>query len=172
MAVVSRYDSRFAVIDQIVSHLFEPDNRRLQAWIDKIDGQNREAHNDQTLLGFTHMGRYFRPSHLAGAEPIGKKLIHSNLNPTIEAYLADERLVEDDKAMIRQGLSLLLDPCKDMQEVRDALPECLVDFLPELKEFERMSSELFTIEDNPRALKNFNKIRPKIDSYAVARLMF
>lgn len=172
MVVTSRYDSRFAVIDKIVNTLFEPDNRRLQNWIDKIDGQNREVCNDNTLLGFTYMGRYFRPSHLEGREPFGKKLINEQLVPTIEAFLSDERIVDDDKAMVRQGLSLILDPCKNMQEIRDALPECLVDFLPELKEFERMTTECWTIEENPRARRQFDKVRPKLEAYAVARMMF
>lgn len=172
MAVVSRYDSRFAVIDKIINTLFAADNRRLQKWIDRLDSQNREARNDNMLLGFLYLGRYYRPSHVEGPDPTGVKPLDPTLYATVDAFLADEKLVDTDKAFIRQGLFTILDPCKDMQEVRDALPECLVDFLPELKELERNADECWTIASNPRAIRQFEKVRPKLEAYAVARMIY
>jgi hypothetical protein len=172
MTVVSQYASRFAVIDKIVNTLFAADNRRLQQWIDKLDGQNREARGDNMLLGFVYLGRYYRPSHVEGPDPMGVKPVDPSLYTLVDAFLKDEAAIDEDKAFIRQGLYTILDPCKDLQEVRDALPECLVDFLPELKEFDRNRQECWTIETNPRAQRQFAKIRPKLEAYAVARMIY
>lgn len=172
MTFVSRYESRFAVIDQIINTLFAPDNRRLQTWVDKLDGQNREARGDNQLLGFMYLGRYYRPSHVEGRDPMGVKPVDPTLYAQVDAYIADEKLVDEDKAFIRQGLYTLLDPCEDLHQVRDALPECLVDFLPELKEFDRDRAECFTLEGNARATRQFEKVRPKLEAYAVARMIY
>ena len=170
--ITSRYDTRFGVIDKIATMMFEAEKRRLQQWIDNLDGENRSAWGDNTLLGFMYLGRYYRPSHVEGRDPINVKPLHQTLASMVDAFLADEKTVESDQAFIRQGLYTLLDPCKDLQDIRDALPEYLIDFFPELKAYERSRPEEWTIQGNPRGLKQFDKIRSKLEAYAVARMLY
>jgi hypothetical protein len=170
--IKSNYPSRFAVIETIIAKLFNPDDRRLKHWVDKLDGQNRELRQDNTLLGFLYLGRYFRPSHVEGKDPMGVKPCHPDLYSKIEAYLSDEKLVDSDKQFLRQGLYTLLDPCQSLQDVRDTLPECLVPFLPEIKDIDRDREPGFTLEGNPRGARQFEKLRDKLEAYAVSGIIF
>lgn len=173
-AIVSRYESCFAIIEQLIDKLFAPDNRRLQTWIDKLDAQNREARGDNNLFGFVYLGRYYRPSHIEGPDPTGVRPVDPSMHLMVEAFLADERLVEDDKQLLRQGLYNLLSPCTDMQGIRDALPDFLADLIPECKELPRDRGECWTFDSNPhpRARHQFEKVRAKLESYAAARMIF
>lgn len=169
---VSQFPTQQKVINELVRRLFEPDAQRLQKWIDKIDSENRAAQNDNNLMGYVYLGRYYRPSYVQGADPIGVKLIHHTLAGQAEAYLRDEQLVESQKAMVRQGLVLLLEPCQSNQEMRDALPEGVVQLAPELKTLTRQRDEAWTLEDNPRGKRQFDKVRLFLDAYAMARMIY
>jgi hypothetical protein len=169
---VSQFPTKQKVINELIRRLFEADSKRLQKWVDKLDGENRKAHENNELLGFVYLGRYYRPSHVQGADPSGARLLHGSLTGQAEAYLRDESMVDSHKAFVRQGLVLLLEPCTTNQEMRDALPEGVVQLAPELKTLTRQSDECWTLEDNPRAKRQFEKVRLMIDTYAMARLIY
>lgn len=169
---VSQFPTQQKTINELIRRLFEPDTKRLQKWIDKMDAENRAAHGDNTLLGFAYLGRYYRPSHVQGADPTGPKLIHGSLAGQVEAFNRDEQMVESHKAFIRQGLVVLLEPCRSNQDMRDALPEGLVQLAPELKTLTRQRAEGWTLEDNPRGKRQFEKLRLNLDAYAMARMIY
>jgi hypothetical protein len=158
------------LIDEVIKVLFAADDRRLQAWIDRLCEKNQEARREP-CIGFLYGGRYFKPSNVTGLVKV-KRSIDPSLYPQIDQLLADEKLIDKDKAFIRQGMFAVLDPCRDVQEIRDALPECLVDCLPNLKTLSRHNEPGFTVQDNPRALRQFNKILPMMEVYATARMVF
>jgi hypothetical protein len=158
------------LIDEVIKILFAADDRRLQAWVDRLCEKNQELRREP-VIGFLYGGRYFRPSNVVGLVKT-KRALDPSMYDQIDAYLDDERQVDKDKAFIRQAMFAVLDPCKDIQDIRDALPECLVDCLPKLKELSRHNQPAFTIQDNPRALRQFNKVLPMMEVYATARMVF
>lgn len=158
------------VLDQIIKTLFAADDRRLTTWVDKLCKMHQEA-SRETVYGFLYAGVYYRPSNVTGPVP-HKRALHPSLYSDMETFLKGKRAVDDDKAFIRQTLFSLLDPCNTRQEIRDALPECLVDCLPNLKELNRQAEAAWSIQGNARALRQYEKILPKMEIYSAARLIF
>lgn len=164
------YRSPHKVIDHIIQLLFAAEDRRLTAAIDQMCRDNNEAYAPERFDGFHYQGRFYRPDGLRGN--LKRKVLHLSLHPKMDLHLKDEAAVRLDEQMIRQTLFQLLDPCRSEQDMRDALPNCLSDTLGEIGRLPRQSAEAFTILDNPRAMKQYNKVRPKLELYSAARLLY
>jgi len=80
--------------------------------------------------------------------------------------------MQADKERIRQALTLVLRDCRSFQDMRDALPNALKDFIPGSNRLERTRPEAYTLEDNPRAHAQYMKLREKIEFYIAARLLY
>jgi hypothetical protein len=164
------YRSPHKVIDHIISVLFAAEERRLTKAVNELCNANREAYNGEQLHGFHYQGRWYRYEDVSGA--LNRKVLHLSLFSRMDRHLADEAAVNMDKQMIRQTLFQLLDPCTSEQDMRDALPNCLSDTLGEIGRLPRKNEEAFTIRNNPRAVKQYEKIKPKLELYSAARLLY
>lgn len=159
------------IIDHIVKRLFEPDTRRLKQWADLLCNRNQEVKGG-TCNGFLYGGVFYRRSTIEGHIP-DKRAIDPSLFPEMDAYLKDESIMRNDLGYIRQALFMLLEPCMCNQDFRDALPDCLLPDMPEpLPSLNRQREMGFTISDNPRAVRQVEKVLPMIQIYATARLIF
>ena len=157
------------LVDHIISVLFLSDKNRITEWIDRIVVMNQEA-NKCSDNAFSYMGRFYRASHVIG--PISRRQeLHSSLTGQVDMLLRDQKIIDDQKAFIRQAIVQLLDPCYSVQDLRDALPDCLVSCVPTLSGFQRTRAEAYTIEDNPRAMKQYKQMLPNIQTYAAIRLI-
>ena len=159
------------IIDQIIKTLFEPEQRRIQSWTDRLCKQNQEYHPQCQM--FFWQGHFFRQSNIRGMIPKEKrKPLHSSLCDEADMLIKDRTIVEDDKAFVRQAIFRLLEPCQDTQDIRDALPECLVDIVRWQTSMVRTREAAFTIQNDPRALRDFEKMLPKIEVYTTARMIY
>lgn len=165
-------DSRrlFKNINLIMFKLFEAEEKHLQDR--ELDMVSRNIALGGTPDGFRHMGKIY--SHLTGRSRVMGQ--YGPLKPALVremSSISTDRIVLDaDKDRIKQALNLVLKDTVTLQDMRDALPNCLKDVVPELKDLERTRSEAFTLADNPRAYNQYNKIKDKIDYYAAARLLY
>jgi hypothetical protein len=157
--------------DQIIDKLFAAETRRLQNWIDKISIQNQEVHGGDPLAGFLHQGKWYRHSSI-GVGKFEKVPLALCLHGEMNSYLSDERITQNEQQLVRQGVLSIIRECHQLQELRDALPDCLADCFPELQALSRTREEAYTIEHDERAKRQFAKIRPKIELYATTRLIF
>jgi hypothetical protein len=161
----------YKVVERVKKLLFEAEDRRLQAWIDKLAKQNQEAQGNPRLEGFIYNGTYYRTSTTGlGNWPHGA--LHHSLSDQMEVLEKDKAIIDQDRAFIGQMLGKLLRPCDSYQDMRDALPDCLVNIIPELSPLPRSLSVAYTIDGDARALRQFNEILPKIELYVAARMMF
>ncbi len=164
------------IITTILEKIFQPEYRRLGNWIDQLCKQSREAYGDPDLIGFIYSGQVYKPVAAAEAKAanhmIKRRGLHPSLTENMEAYLQDLRVLTEDKAFISQSLFKVLDPCENNQDLRDALPNCVIDTLPSLQGICRAREQAWTIVHDERALRQFNKILPRIEMYAAARLMY
>jgi hypothetical protein len=159
------------IIDHTSKVLFEAERRRLQKWIDRLCRANQECYSNPKLEGFLYEGIYYRPSWLGrGIWPHGA--LHFTLADEMRAFLIDKKIVDDDERFIRQTLFALLHPCKTDQDIRDTLPECLIPVISGLASYPRTRQPACTIEGNARALRQYEKILPKIELYTAARMIF
>lgn len=163
------YKDAHKIIDHVVKVLFAADSRRLTAWIDRLCDRNQEVTRRPTQ-GFLYGGELYRRSTIVG-DIAERRCIDPVLFVEIDEYLADKKKLERDKQQIRQGMMMVMEPCKTLEEIRDALPECLVDCIPELKAIERDKPAAYTLQDE-RSIRQFNKILPLMQIYSTARLVF
>ena len=163
------YRSPHIVIDHIIETLFAAERRRLTGAVNDLCTANREAYGEP-LEGFHYQGQWYRYDGVTGK--LRRKVLHFTLFDRMDAFLKDKAAIDLDEQMIRQTLFQLLDPCQSEQDMRDALPNCLTDTLGDAARLPRQSAEAFTILDNPRAMKQYKRILPKLEIYSAARLLY
>lgn len=166
--------SHHKLIDTITAQLFKAEERRLDTALHKINRANREA--GAATDGFFYNGQFYRPltgQLLVAGKGHPKAMLHPSLHGPMDGFLADKKRVEDERKFTYQTLMNLLTPCKCEQDIRSTLPECLKSFLPEeIATLERHTTAAFTIENNPRALRQYEKILPTIEAYSVSQLLY
>jgi hypothetical protein len=160
------------VINTLMVALFSAEHRRLTTEVDKLVEANREFFRDKPHDGFLFQGKPYDPSNLSS---LGRKVRVSmslHMNDRMEDFLRDKSQVDGDRKLISQILFPLIQPCSNLQDIRDTLPNCLVDVLPDLKGLPREQSVAFTLADNPRLFRQFENILPRVEFYAATRLLY
>jgi hypothetical protein len=153
--------------------LFAAEERRLDRIVSDLNRKNCEALG-KGLYGFRHQGMRFVPLGLARSaigQPLAALSLH--LAPQAESLIRDTRQIAEDKAMIRQLFVRLLDPCLAVQEIRDALPDCVAPLLSDLDKVSRSNPDpLWSIRHDDRAVRQYTKLISKIEMYAVTRMLY
>jgi hypothetical protein len=173
MTVQRKMTLQGRVLEAILKPMEEAEKRRLDRTLEVLNQKNREllkAPSD----GFLYGGQFHLPAGNTVTLPaMGKRssLDHS-LWEDAEAYMADIKTTKDDLQFIRQILFKLLSPCTCFQDIRDTLPDFLVDTLPETKALPRIQKEAFTIQHDARALRQFEQLKEKLALYRAGRLMY
>jgi hypothetical protein len=167
-------------LDAIMKRLFEPEARRIDNHIKKLTEKNI-ALKGGLLLGFIHLGEVYLPKE---NEPLYKATSHSLRGKSVQPlafeliqeasdFISDIKKLNLDKAQIKQVLFHQIINACNLQEIRDALPECIVPLMPELKGLNRqLTDPTYWIRSDPRAVKEFNRMLPKIEFYAMTRMIY
>lgn len=167
-------DNSHQYITPILAALFTAEHRRLETAMVRLHQANIRAWNQQGD-GFIYMGEAFIPK----GTPKGKRNnlpLHLDLWGEADAHLADRRIIENDGAQIQQLLFKLLEPCgytgSMAQDVRDAIPECIIDIMhPDTRALSRMR-EPVALLNHPRDWKFYERVLPKLEFYSAARLLY
>lgn len=159
------------IIKKIIAALFTAEERRLGASREVLITANAEFYPGRPHDGFIYQGKPYDRANLVNGRRTRISL-HFEMVSRMDAHLADEEKVWSDRHYISQMLFTVLQPCSDWQDIRDALPNCLVDTLPELRSYQRNRPEAYTIQSDTRTVRQFNKILPRIEFYATARLLY
>lgn len=166
-------DTVFRFIEAIRAKLFEPEERRLKAGIDLLVDQHDELAVNHTM-GFMFNGEIYRHSR---AQVIHKSypMLAWALNEEMEKWLKDRKAVNLDRDQIGQMLfrmqSNVMNSSDNLQERRDALPECLVSLVPQFQGMNRRFNNQFFLK-NERDIRQYSKILPKIEMYAMSKLIY
>ena len=165
-------------IDVIVDSLFKAENRRLDRMITELTRRNNNL-KKVTAPGFTHMGRKHIPNDMAHQYAANRManvhlpLLHFELIAEVSKLQVDLDQLQNDETAIRQILWKLLRDRNTYQEIRDALPDCISNTIKELQPYDRMINDpRHFLEHDPRALKMYDKILPKIEMYSVAGMLY
>jgi hypothetical protein len=159
------------VIQRIARSLFSAEERRLEKVKDQLVASNKECFPDRPHDGFTYKGVPYDPSNLTkGART--RVSLHLSLSDQMDEYLEDKEKVWTDRHYISQMLFTLLHPCDSAQDIRDALPNCIVDTLDDIKQLRRVREAAYTIQDNKMNHRQYLKILPRMEFYATARLLY
>lgn len=172
---MAAYVPKKTIAQQISDKLTEAEQRRFSQFIIQMNQENRKL-SDQKVDGFLFAGQYYLPANGTVTVHAGYSKGKPPLNPALwtkmERHLRDRIMVRQDKESITQMLHLLLKDAKSNQEVRDTLPECLVALFPELAKLPRKNEPAYTLHNNPRAQRQYEKLLPKMEMYSAAQLLY
>lgn len=160
------------LVDDILVLLREPEIRRANADINRLVMSQMEL-TKTDLPGFLYRGIQYRHTGC----PKGKiqfQSLEPALYPDMEYHLANQRSTAVDLQVVRQVILSLVQDCIDFQDVRDALPECLVRTVgsSELNRLDRTRDPGWNLDPNSRAYRQYLKYLPKMEFFAAARLMY
>lgn len=159
-----------AFLDGVLNTLFEPEMRRLDGIIADLDAANREIRG-LSVMGFMHNGQAYLPK-AAKVRPKQFPALAFTLTNRAAAWITDQNAVIEDKQFIKQVLWLATKDCLTMGEVRDALPESIVELIPSMVTMERTREDGYTLKHDDRLYGQYLKIRDKIDVYWACRMVY
>lgn len=169
-------DEAKTILAKIDESLFVAEERRLKAAIDALVVANNELQG-QALMGFFYNGDYYIHSKAVHNIKLShhgmvKPTLHMSLNHQMILHLRDRVAVKLDRDQIKQILYKLTYQCLSLQEVRDALPECLVSLVPELSKLRREKRQGMFFFGDQRTERQFLMLLPKMELYAVSRFLY
>lgn len=159
-------------LEDIYYVLFEGERRRCRKELDSlIDGNNQSK--SIAAQGFTFNGvAYVKESSSTAIPATERPSLSWYLCPRMDQYIADLYQLNLDLKQIKQILTLLLKDLTTLEDLRNALPECLVACSSSLRKHQRVKEAGFTLLNNQRQHKQFLALVPKIEMYFATRLMF
>lgn len=163
--------SMFKLIQHMINELFVAEKRRLDKAIADLIRQNNELCAVQAS-GFYYYGEYYTAEGFTSVPGTKKPTLHDSLVDQIDWHIKDAATIADDKRLIGQILFKLADPCETLQDLRDSLPDCLAATVPALANLPRHNEVGWSIRQDTRASRQFQKLYDKIEMYSAARLMY
>ena len=159
---------RAQLCQRIMEDLFMADKARLQR---RLSRALAEVEGETTNSAFHYKGKtYFVTGEPAmrGARVVD---VPPAIIPQLESYLEDKNQVERDEAIIKQLVAALLHECENSQDIRDALPDCIVP-ANIMQERERSRPVGYPFDSNPRLKRQLDKYHDTIFQYAAAKLLY
>lgn len=86
--------------------------------------------------------------------------------------MEDVKNTEREHLRLRQGLAVLLSPCGSDQDIRDALPDVIVGFFPELNALPRFREEAWVFRDQPLKMHSHQQTVELLNFYACNQLIY
>lgn len=144
------------LINALIVNIVAYETRRHQICIDSIMSRNSVRGGT-----FLHKARTFKVSGGYGS----RVSLDPHLWEDMDKFLLDYDKVAWDSKGFWQSLFTLLEPCNDIQDARDALPDFIVELSPQLAALPRQQPEAWTIIGNPRVHRQYLKQREKMEFY-------
>ncbi|WP_421991742.1 hypothetical protein [Roseococcus sp.] len=159
--------------------LFAEEEERQNRELCEIIGKNNEFQGTWDADGFMFRGKHVTSAHTPAPAPGTRRgparriSLHPRLRERMEEHVAAAEVVADDRRSIQQMLGTVLLPCTNSSDIRNALPECLVRFLPEeISELPRTEQAGFTLKNNPRAARQFENSVARMGLYTIIQKLF
>ena len=158
--------SQIANSSEIVKHLFLAELVRLDGVLNGIIDKNDRIHGIDVSAGFMHQGEFYQRSNASRLPTAGERLmLNPDLWPAMDKYLKVSSRLIMEVHLVNQTVYRLVRGCMTYQDVRDALPECLVvqDQTGKYKELPRTRDAAWTLKGDAMALNQYEKVLPSIE---------
>ena len=159
------------IIRALTDALFSAETKRLRKREFDLVAENRSL-SSQHYDGFFFQGQFYTDLDKSLASKGIKASLHPSLVPSMERHIKDKKEVEFDRLRVKQALALLLKDVRTAQDLRDALPNQLAETIDQIRGMERSRPEGFTLMTDQRKIKQYQKLREKIEFYTAARLLY
>lgn len=164
-------------IDAVMVKLFAAEDRRIDAMVTELNRQNSEI-KKKPLFGFIHLGERYIPESckMQAAAALRRQPMPTlafELLPQASNFTNDIAKLKQDKDQIKQVLFKQLYQANNLQEVRDSLPDCVAALVPEIAKLNRFIEDPTWLNRNDwRAIRDYERALPKIEMYAMSRLIY
>lgn len=115
--------------EYLIIHLFEPEQRQFQRQVDRLVDDN-DALVGELNEGFNYLGTNYGRNGRQGF--MKAAILDYKLIPRMKQLVDFQKQMGNEKQLITQMIYKLITPCQSGQDLRDALPECLVQLLSEM----------------------------------------
>lgn len=96
---------------------------------------------------------------------------HKTLMDSFDQLAKDKAQLQMNHQKIRQGIGMLLRPCKTRQDIRDVLPDTLVN-LTDLKQLTRTREEAYSIAGSGMLKQQYDKTMELVFMYLGTKLLY
>ena len=158
------------LISAMLTEIFKSEDRRLKLAEIEMVRKNSTLH-DTPIDGFFHGGLFFTQM-ATGVGKSARGALHPSLVPDMDRHIADRKTVEFDKLRVKQALALILVECQSLQDIRDTLPDMLTEMLDQVQSLPRTRPEAFLLENKKNLLRQYTKLREKIEFYMAMKLLY
>lgn len=159
------------IIENIMAYLSAPELKRIQTMTDRLVELNQKTSGNPSMC-VMHRGNLLRHTKAPKGRHIWPAL-DMMLYGEAEGFMAHVRSVEHELQIIKQCLVSLVRDLHTAQDIRDALPECLVHILEgHIKTFPRTREAAWNLEPGTRIHRLYEKILPKLEYYTAARIVY
>lgn len=154
------------IIDQIIDKMF---GRYVNECRNKIEDLCQRMGCDEdgnVSIGFIYKGKWIpRPGAVAVIRKNSpRRALPWALLPDMDRFTAEQEVVQTDKKQINQLLVKLIYQCNDIEEIRDALPNCLWIYAGFSSHTRQFNQETFLFNDK-RLIADQERLMPRIEYY-------
>lgn len=152
------------ILSRILTEVFMADILNISKEVDTVIHKNRELLGPDTDDGFYFGENWYALSGIRGRRDQG---LHPDLYPAMILVEARKKTIADDRKVMDQVLCRLIHPFHTRQDIRD---ELLVSLVPTiLGIYPRTRAPASSIQSDPRALRQYEKVLAKIHTYVAMR---
>jgi len=119
--------------------------------------------------GFSYMGTYWVLKTLSHPPVHKLKELDASLHPDMEEFINQHSAMTDRLSRVGAGLFLMIKSANTEQELRDNLPDCLLQYIKGLSAFPRTNEPGYLIPTNQMAL--VEEAIGTIDTLSLLRFM-
>lgn len=162
-------EMKLKFINDIISEVTVSETNR----IDELRKKCVEEHVKLTNTdGFYMGGKIFTNVQNAPFSILQKTVCHQSVRKDAENYLKQLKELHEDQSRIRQGLTILLSKVSSRQDMRDALPDVLLQFVknPEITSLPRTREAAYTVTSKLH-LSQLEKTLDRVYFYMGSRLI-
>lgn len=155
------------ILYQIMSEVFSADINNFNQEIEVVITKNRELLGPSSDYGFYFGKNWYSVRWASGRTT---QSLHPDLYPKMIQLETRKKTMDDDWNIINQVFCRILSPFHTYQDIRDELPEVLVNLVPSLFEaYPRRREPVRSIQSDPMAVRQYEKVLNKIHSYVAMR---
>lgn len=157
-------------VNHIVGLLTDREIKQETKWLNTIISSNGSKGGH--ALGFTYAGKYFVSGEVTVHERALMRSLHKDLWGEMQDFWKAHNALDKEVQRLRQGLCVLLHPCKTAQDVRDTLPDIVCRLDSALSKQDRTRPEAFTLKNNPIQLHEYAQTRELMDFFLTSRMIY
>lgn len=163
----------------ILANLFDAEQLRLTKEIDDIITENQN-YRGLDNVGVLFSSGFYDFSWFKAPKPAfrGQKVeaprrvsLHEDLHERMQAAVDEKARMEHDRKHITQMLKFLLEPARSLQDIRDTLPEVVVEVIPDLRGMPRQRPVGFTLK-HPIHKQQLDRVTNRMAFYVAIKLMY